>query len=129
MKCEAQRKCREDHVHQTEIQDSPWVSIGCPRVGKEEDRRQYARGSDRIANVKSSPSELPPCSDRIARRLRMVPTIHRPAATSDMVPRRADASGRKSSGRARGRPRAVSAGVASVGGRMSFATGITDPSV
>src|SRR5262245_8482596 len=57
----------------------------------------------------------------------MVPTIHRPAATSDMMPRRAEACRRKSSGRARGRPRAAAAsvGVASVGGRMSFGFCIT----
>jgi len=65
---------------------------------------------------------------RIASRPRMVPTTHRLAATSDMMPSRAEASRRKSSGRARGRPAAAVAStfVAVVGGRMSFGTGITD---
>ena len=58
MKCKAQPKRCEDHVHQTEIQDSPRVSIGCPRVGEEEERRQYARGRDRIAQRQVEPVRI-----------------------------------------------------------------------
>ena len=58
MKCQPQRKRCEDHVHQTEIQDSPRVSIGRPRIGKKQERRQHARGSDRIAHRQVEPLRI-----------------------------------------------------------------------
>jgi hypothetical protein len=49
MKCQPQRERCEDHVHQSEIQDAPRVSIRRPRIDKKQERCQHADGSDRIA--------------------------------------------------------------------------------
>ena len=48
MECQPQRKRCEDHVHQTEVQDSLRVSVGPPRIEEKKDRCQNARTGDGI---------------------------------------------------------------------------------
>ena len=58
MKRQSQRKRCEDHVPQTEIQDSLRVSVGVPRIGKKQERRQHAHGGDRIAHRQAESHRL-----------------------------------------------------------------------
>ena len=58
MKRQSQRKRCEDHVPQTEIQDSLRVSVGGPRIGKKQERRQHAHGGDRIAHRQAESDRL-----------------------------------------------------------------------
>jgi hypothetical protein len=58
MECQPQRKCDEDHVHQTDIQDSLRVAMGPPRIGEQPDRGHHAHGGDRVAHHPFQPASL-----------------------------------------------------------------------